>query len=150
MTDAIEGACSCPPDVLVVQGADAGGHGLAQSAGIVGLLSEVAASLRDIGSENIHLVASGGITEGRGVATCLALGGSGVVVGKRFLASKEAKIAEGYQGVVLRTNDGGTSTVGTSVYDTLRGREWPHQYNGRGIISQSYLDAQNGMLTDEN
>ena len=63
---------------------------------------------------------------------------------------KEAKIAKGYQSVVLRTNDGGRSTVRTSVYDTLSGTEWPYQYNGRGIISQSYLGAQNGMLTDEN
>ena len=30
VTDAIEVACSCPPDVLVVQGVDAGGHGFAQ------------------------------------------------------------------------------------------------------------------------
>ena len=47
-------------------------------------------------------------------------------------------------------DDGGTSTVRTRVYDTLRGTEWPRRYNRRGIISQSYLDAQNGMVTDEN
>ena len=37
-----------------------------------------------------------------------------------------------------------------TVYDTLRGSDWPRQYNGRGIINLSYLDAQNGMVTDEN
>ena len=36
------------------------------------------------------------------------------------------------------------------VYDALRGIEWPSRHNGRGIINQSYLDAQNGMVTDEN
>ncbi len=150
VADAIEIACSCNPDVLVVEGADAGGHGLAQGAGIVSLLPEVADSLRDMGRDSISLVAAGGIVEGRGAAACLALGGSGIVMGTRFLASKEAAIAKGYQDDVLRTIDGGKSTVRTSVYDTLRGTEWPRNYNGRAIINQSYLDAQNGMLTDEN
>ena len=148
--EAIEVARSCHPDVLVVQGADSGGHGLVQGAGIVTLLPEVADSLRDIGMANIPLIAAGGIVEGRGSAACLALGACGVVMGTRFLASREASIAKGYQDDVLRMDDGGTSTVRTRVYDTLRGTEWPGQYNGRGIINQSYLDAQNGMVTDEN
>ena len=150
VTDAVEVARSCHPDVIVVQGGDAGGHGLVQGAGIVSLLPEVADSLRDMGMQDIALVAAGGIVEGRGVAACLALGACGVVMGTRFLASEEATIAKGYQGDVLRTKDGGRSTVRTTVYDTLRGTEWPRQYNGRGIINQSYLDAQNGMITDEN
>lgn len=150
VVDAIEVARSCHPDVLVVQGADAGGHGLAHGAGIVSLLPEVADSLRGMGMGSIPLVAAGGIVEGRGAAACLALGGSGVVMGTRFLASKEANIAKGYQVDVLRTTDGGRSTVRTSVYDTLRGTVWPRQYGGRGIINQSYLDAQNGMIIDEN
>lgn len=150
VTDAIEIACSCHPDVLVVQGADAGGHGLAQGAGIVSLLPEVADSLRNMGMGSIPLVATGGLVEGRGVAACLALGACGVVLGTRFLASKEASIAKGYQDDVLRTNDGGKSTVRTNVYDTLRGIEWPRRYDGRGIINQSFVDAQYGMTTDEN
>ena len=150
VTDAVEVARSCQPDVLVVQGADAGGHGLAQGAGIVSLLPEVADSLRDIGMGSIPLVATGGIVEGRGAAACLTLGACGVVMGTRFLACREAEIAKGYQGDVLRTKDGGRNTVRTSVYDQLRGTRWPPQFNGRGIINQSYLDAQNGMIADEN
>ena len=75
--DAIEVAPSCHPDVLVVQGADAGGLGLAQGAGIVSLLPEVADSSRGIGMGNIPPVAAGGIVEGRRTAACLALGGCG-------------------------------------------------------------------------
>ena len=144
--DAIEVARSCHPDVLVVQGADAGGHGLVQGAGIVTLLPEVADSLRGIGMADIPLVAAGGIVEGRGSAACLALGACVVVMGMRFLASREASIAKEYQDNVLRMDDGGTSTVRTRVYDTLRGTERPSRYNGRGIINQSYLDAQNGVV----
>ena len=90
---------------------------------------------------NIRLIAAGGIVEGRGSVACLALGGYGVVMGTRFLASREAGIAKGYQDDVLRMDDGGTSTVRTRVYDTLREPEWPGQYNGRGLINQSDLDA---------
>lgn len=57
------------------------------------------------------LVAVGGIVEGRGSAACLALGG----LGTRFVASREASIAKGYEGGVLRMNDGGRITVRTSM-----------------------------------
>ena len=150
ITDAVEVARTCYPDVLVVQGVDAGGHGQAQGAGIVSLFPEVADTLQGIGMKDIPLVAAGGIVEGRGAAACLALGACGIVMGTRFLASKEATIAKGYQGDVLRTTDGGRTTVRTSVYDTLRGTEWPLPYNGRAIVNRSHSDAQNGMHVDEN
>ena len=151
VTDALHVAQACAPDVLVVQGADAGGHGLAQGAGIVSLLPEVADALRDIEMGHIPLIAAGGIVEGRGTAACLALGATGVVMGTRFLASKEANISKGYQDSVLRTWDGGLTTVRTSVYDILRGiTGWPARYNGRGIINQSFLDSQNGVSIEDN
>ena len=71
-------------------------------------------------------------------------------MGTRILASREASIAKGYHDEVLGIDDGGTSTVRTRVYDTLRGTEWPSRYNGRGILNQSYLDAQKGTVADEN
>ena len=151
VTDALDVAQACAPDVLVVQGADAGGHGLAQSASITSLLPEIADALADIGLSHIPLIAAGGIVEGRGTAACLALGASGVVMGTRFLASKEANIAKGYQDDVLRTRDGGLATVRTSVYDIMRGTTgWPDKYNGRGINNQSFLDAQDGVSIEKN
>ena len=151
VTDALHMARICCPDVLVIQGVDAGGHGLAHGAGIVSLLPEVADALHEAGECSISLVAAGGIAEGRGVAACLSLGADGVVLGTRFLASKEANIAKGYQNDVLRASDGGMTTARTSVYDVLRGTTgWPPRYNGRGIINLSYLDVQNGMSMDEN
>jgi nitronate monooxygenase len=151
VADAVEVAQTCSPDVLVVQGADAGGHGLAQGAGVVTLLPEVADALEEAGLGSIPLIAAGGIVEGRGAAACLALGAQGVVMGTRFLASKEANIAKGYQDDVLRTTDGGSSTARTGIYDTLRGTTgWPSRYNGRGILNQSFWDAQKDQSTEEN
>ncbi|MCJ1451015.1 hypothetical protein MMC28_001349 [Mycoblastus sanguinarius] len=149
--DALDVSRACRPDVLVVQGADAGGHGLAQGAGVVNLLPEAADALNDVGLGNIPLVAAGGIVEGRGIAACLVLGASGIAMGTRFLASKEVDIAKGYQDDVVRTKDGGVNTVRTDVYDSLRGTTgWPGKYNGRAIINQSFEDAQNGRSLDEN
>lgn len=149
--DAAEVSRLCNPDVIVVQGIDAGGHGLAHGAGIVALLPEVADALKGVGLGCVPLVATGGIVEGRGIAACLTLGASGIVMGTRFLASTEANIAKGYQGDVVRSKDGGVNTIRTSVYDKLRGTTgWPAKYNGRAIINQSFLDAQRGRDMDEN
>ncbi|KAL8904703.1 MAG: hypothetical protein Q9207_003096 [Kuettlingeria erythrocarpa] len=149
--DGLEVANWCHPDVIVVQGSDAGGHGLERGAGIISLLPETADALDKAGFGHIPLVAAGGVVDGRGVAACLALGAEGVVMGTRFLASDEASIARGYQGAVLRAKDGGISTVRTKVYDTLRGTTgWPERIGGRGIINQSFLDAKDGQVTEEN
>ncbi|KAL8764013.1 MAG: hypothetical protein Q9184_000301 [Pyrenodesmia sp. 2 TL-2023] len=149
--DALEVANCCSPDVMVVQGSDAGGHGLERGAGIISLLPETADALDEAGFGRIPLVAAGGVADGRGIAACLALGAGGVVMGTRFLASNEASIAKGYQDALLRARDGGVSTVRTKVYDTLRGTTgWPERIGGRGIINQSFLDAKDGYVTDEN
>lgn len=151
VSDALQIAKACLPDVLVIQGSDAGGHGLVHGAGIVSLLPEVSDALHEAGLGNISLVAAGGIVDGRGAAACFALGANGVAMGTRFLASEEANIATGHQDDILRTSDGGISTVRTSVYDVLRGTTgWPVRYNGRGIINRSFVDAQNGRSIVEN
>ncbi|KAI9717506.1 MAG: hypothetical protein M1812_004647 [Candelaria pacifica] len=151
VADAVEVASSCKPDVIVVQGSDAGGHGLRKNAGIISLLPEVADALKDQGLGSIPLVAAGGVVEGRGVAACLALGACGVAMGTRFLTTREATIARGYQDEIIRASDGGISTVRSTVYDRIRGTKgWPEHFDGRGVINQTFVDAQNGMDFEEN
>lgn len=150
---AVEVATKCDPDVLVVQGADAGGHGLAASASVISLLPEVDDGIKVMSGEDdyISLVAAGGISDGRSIAAASMLGATGVVLGTRFLASEECQITDGYQNAVLAAKDGGVSTVRTSVYDTLRGTPWPEKFNGRAIKNQSWYDAQvkGGEITEE-
>ncbi|MCJ1366649.1 hypothetical protein MMC16_005779 [Acarospora aff. strigata] len=151
VAEALEVCRLCRPDVLVVQGADAGGHGLEQHAGIISLFPEVADTLNAKGYSDITLIAAGGVVEGRGVAACLMLGAQGVAMGTRFLACKEATISKGYQDEVIRASDGGVVTKRSKVYDYLRGvKDWPSHYDGRGLINQSYHDAQAGMSEEEN
>ena len=150
VAEALEVARTSKPDVLVIQGADSGGHGLIQRAGIMTLLPEVADALAAEGIE-IPLIAAGGIVDARGVAAAISLGADGACLGTRFLACEEAVIAKGYQNEVLRVGDGGVSTVFTKVYDVVRGiHGWPVAYSGRGVANQSYLDALIGMGDVEN
>ena len=151
VSDAVEVVSMCQPDVVVVQGHDAGGHGLAQGASVIALLPEVADALSEMGCGDIPLLAAGGIVEGRGVAAARVLGANGVVLGTRFLASEEATIAKGYQNAIITVNDGAANTARTSLYDQLRGTTgWPSRYNGRGVLNRSHADAENGMDIEEN
>jgi len=151
VASSLEVARSCAPDVLVIQGSDAGGHGLEQSSSIITLLPECTDALRDNHFGDIPLIATGGIIDGRGAAAALSLGASGICMGTRFLATPEAIISTGYRNAVLDAWDGGVSTVRTKVYDRLRGTTgWPEGYNGRGVINATFRDAQGGMTEEEN
>jgi nitronate monooxygenase len=136
------------PDVLVVQGAEAGGHGRAvDGIGIITLLPEIADAIHSFG---IPLIAAGGIADGRGVVAAVGLGAAGIAMGTRFLAAEEARISKGYQEEVIRATDGASSTTRTMLYNHLRGTmDWPAQFSPRGITNRSYEDQKSGVPFDE-
>ncbi|KAL2186760.1 inosine monophosphate dehydrogenase [Thermothelomyces heterothallicus CBS 203.75] len=149
LREALDAARSAsPPDVLVVQGAEAGGHGrTSDGTGFVTLLPEIADATRDSG---IPLIAAGGVADGRGVAAALGVGAAGVAMGTRFLASHEARISKGYQDEVVRAADGGANTVRTHLYNHLRGTfGWPEQFSPRTIINRSWAEHQAGTPFQE-
>ncbi len=151
--DAVATVCSQHvPDVLVIQGSDAGGHSLLKGAGIMTLLPEVADMLRDFHPElKIPLVAAGGISDGRGLAAALVAGASAVAMGTRFLASREARINPEYQQHIIDASDGGQATVRTQLYNHLRGTtNWPKPFDARGLINQSWRDHETGMSFEQN
>lgn len=136
------------PDVVVVQGAEAGGHGRAKDGmGLMTLFPEVADAMT---RSQIPLLAAGGIANGRGVAAALGLGASGAVMGTRFLAAREARISRGYQNEILRASDGAVNTTRTLLYNHLRGTfGWPAEYSPRTIINKSFLEHQAGTAFEE-
>lgn len=136
------------PDVVVVQGAESGGHGRAKDGmGLMALFPEIADVMS---STSIPLIAAGGIADGRGVAAALCLGASGVAMGTRFLAARETRISRGYQDEVVRASDGAVSTTRTLLYNHLRGTMgWPEVYSPRTIINKSFLEQQEGKSFEE-
>ncbi|RFU23640.1 hypothetical protein B7463_g12698, partial [Scytalidium lignicola] len=128
--DAVDVMHFAKPDVLVLQGADAGGHGLARSASIISLLPEAADALEASGVQDVPLLAAGGVTEERGVAAAVALGAVGAVVGTRFLAANTGR---------------------STLCDRLKGTVgWPPQYDGRALLNKGHEDMEAGMTDDEN
>ncbi|KAI0437491.1 2-nitropropane dioxygenase [Xylaria telfairii] len=137
---AVEIARSAAPDVVVLQGSDAGGHGFKRGASIVSLLPETATLFASAGLST-PLVAAGGIVDGRGAAAALALGAAGVVMGTAFLAAQETALHPAYRVAVLAARDGAAATVRATVFDELRGPNvWPDPYDGRALATESYRE----------
>ncbi|GGE38664.1 hypothetical 2-nitropropane dioxygenase [Primorskyibacter flagellatus] len=133
--------------VVVAQGEEAGGHGIIGRS-TLGFVPAAADWLAANSPETI-LLAAGGIADGRGLAAALMLGADGVLVGTRFWATQEALIHPGAKQRVLTAT--GDETVRTTVYDIVRGKDWPQPYNGR-LMSNPFIETWHGRedaLKDE-
>ena len=109
-------------DVIVAQGAEAGGHrGAFEAAGAerrqVGLFSLLPAVVDAV---HVPVVATGGIAEPRGVAAALMLGASAVQVGTAFLRSPEASIHPAWAEALGRTAP--EDTIVTRAFSGRPGR----------------------------
>ena len=72
-------------------------------------------------------------------------------MGTRYLVAPEANVAKGYRDAVLNASDGGVNTARGKLYDTLRGtRDWPAHFGGRGVLNETWHDAEKGMTIEEN
>ncbi|QDK38033.1 nitronate monooxygenase family protein [Bdellovibrio sp. NC01] len=80
-------------DGVIAVGAGAGGH-----AGPISPLVLIPWLKTQL---QIPILAAGGISHGSMIAACLALGASGVSVGTRFIASKEAQVDEAYKKAIV-------------------------------------------------
>lgn len=115
-------------DMVVAQGAEAGGHrgsfraedAERQVIGLMSLLPQVADAVR------VPVVATGGIADARGVAAALMLGASGVQVGTGFLRSPEAKMPAAYADALSRTE--ANSTIVTRAFSGRPGRSVVNAY----------------------
>jgi enoyl-[acyl-carrier protein] reductase II len=85
-------------DVIIAQGSEAGGQGMALGVGAMALLPQIADAV-----DPIPVLAAGGVADGRGLAAALVLGAQGANVGTRFLASEEASAEEGWKRTILQT-----------------------------------------------
>jgi NAD(P)H-dependent flavin oxidoreductase YrpB (nitropropane dioxygenase family) len=141
-------------DVVVAQGQEAGGHNFATlpTFALVPLVVDAVAPAL--------VLASGGITDGRGLAAALMLGADGAWIGTRLVATTESDAHDGYKSRVVAAD--ATETLRTAVFgpDTpqfnpmrvLRNRvvrEWqdrvadiPADTSGLPVIGHTELGGQ--------
>lgn len=118
-------------DVVVAQGAEAGGHG--EKRGTFTLVPEIADLLAARAPQTL-LCAAGGVADGRGLAAALSLGADGVVVGTRFWASEEALVHPNIQAAAVSAT--GDDTLRSRVIDIVKGFDvWPLRYDLRTLRS---------------
>lgn len=103
-------------DIIVAQGTEGGGH--VRSMSTLTLVPMVADAVKPC-----PLIAAGGVADGRGLAAALALGAEGVLLGTRFLATKEAPIHTNYKEAIVDSD--GHDTVLTHIPDLISETVWP-------------------------
>jgi nitronate monooxygenase len=144
-------------DVIVAQGAEAGGHRGGFLADFdVSMIGTLALVPQVVDRVDIPVVASGGIMDGRGIAAALALGAHGAQLGTAFLACPESAAHPLHRAALSRAGDTGTCI--TAVYsgrparalrtplirdlETLPGPlEFPLQYARTGPIHYAAAEA---------
>lgn len=115
-------------DVIVAQGMEAGGHRGAFKAAdaetsLVGLFSLLPAIVDAV---EVPVVATGGISDARGVAAALMLGASAVQTGTGFLRADESGIAPAWADAIARTAP--EDTVATRAFSGRLGRSIRTRY----------------------
>lgn len=110
-------------DIIVAQGAEAGGHGDAR--GTFALVPAIADAVAD----RAVVVAAGGVGDGRGLAAALMLGAEGVVLGTRLYASQEAAGHDDAKARMVAAT--GDDTVRGLIFDISRQNLWPLPFTGR-------------------
>jgi nitronate monooxygenase len=113
VADAVAAAAS-GADVIVAQGAEAGGHrsnfalpddGPPPMVGTLALVPQVVAAV------DVPVVATGGIMDGRGLVAALALGAQAAQFGTRFLLARESGANPGYRARLAEAADTETRII---------------------------------------
>jgi NAD(P)H-dependent flavin oxidoreductase YrpB (nitropropane dioxygenase family) len=128
MSEAAE-AVARGAEVLIVQGAEAGGHNRSEAP-----LAQLLPRMRRA-HPNVPMIAAGGIFDGASMAAALCLGAEAVWCGTRFLASSEADAHAAYKQAVVAAGAHGTEI--TKVF----GPEWPGQ-EIRALINKAVVTAR--------
>ena len=130
--------------VIVAQGAEAGGHGMhaMQSRATFTLVPEIADALTRQSPQTL-LLAAGGIADGRGLAAALMLGADGVLMGTRLWASAQCLASNGAKSVALQATGDGTAR--TAVFDVLRRKAWPAEFDFRALRNRLHREWESRM-----
>lgn len=125
-------------DLIVAQGAEAGGHG--KTRGTLPLVPAVVDAVAPT-----PVLAAGGIADGRGLAAALALGAEGALIGTAFCATDESLMHPRAKGKLVDAD--GAQTIRTRVVDIVRGYDWPAPYTARALRNR-FTDRWHGHEED--
>ncbi|KXS21680.1 NPD-domain-containing protein [Gonapodya prolifera JEL478] len=118
-------------DIICAQGGEGGGHtGDIPTSILIPKIVDVCSRYRSsLTGEPIHVVAAGGIYEGRSLAMSLCMGAQAVWVGTRFVACKEAGASNVHKEAVVTA--GFDDTIRTLIFSgrPLRTRKTPYVMN---------------------
>lgn len=84
-------------DAIIIEGMEAGGH--------IGKLTTMALMTQVIPEINIPVIVAGGFSDGRGLASALVMGASGIQMGTRFYASKECSAHINAKNAIVNATD---------------------------------------------
>ena len=101
-------------DALIIVGFECGGHpGMADVTSMI-LTNKASREL------SIPVIAAGGIVCGKSLVAALALGAEGVIMGTRFVASKETKIHKNFKDWILNATENDTTILLRSIRNPMR------------------------------
>ncbi len=128
-------------EVLIPQGHEAGGHNYQGLSDTPQGTFVLVPTMRDALGDDVLLLASGGIADGRGVAAALQLGADGVWVGTRLVASEEALVHPEHKRRVVAAT--GTDTV----YSHIFGPDNP-DFNPMRLLKNAVVNEWNTRLSE--
>lgn len=96
-------------DAVMVVGQEGGGHLGRNDAGTLVLTPQV------VDNVSIPVIASGGITDGRGLMAALSLGAEGIEMGTRFIATKESHAHQNYKQAILDADENDTVVIKRTI-----------------------------------
>ena len=129
-------------DILIAQGAEAGGHhGRCDGDGEEGDPLTTMALVRLIDSKvSLPLVAAGGIADGRGIAAAFALGADAVQMGTAFVSCPESTASPAYRAILA--NETAFATTATPVFSGRKARgvvtEFARRFQHQGSKVAAY------------
>ena len=100
-------------DAVIVAGVEEGGHPLSDNVATSVLLPKVAESVK------IPVLATGGMVDGKSLASALCLGADGIMMATRFLASEECWVHENIKNWIVQLNETDTDLF---CHTTLQAR----------------------------
>lgn len=130
-------------DILVAEGFEAAGINSNLELTTFTLIPQIVKNVK------VPVIAAGGIGDGKGLAAALMLGASGVQIGTRLIATKEAPFHDTYKQNLVKAGDTETLLIGRSVGRLRRILKTPYAIKLNDLEKSGMTLEQYGEMTSE-